>query len=85
MDFRTLKPQASAGDTDAISRVLSVMRVVKVKQAPKVRRSPSSGRLGGQLASQDEVEELSAMEEVVNLEKSFEALRSLQDEVEAQA
>ena len=62
-----------------------MMRVVKVKQAPKVRRSPSSGRLGGQLALQDEVEELSGMEEVVNLEKSFEALRSLQDEVEAQA
>ncbi len=92
MDFRTLKPQAGGGDADAIKTVLGVMRVAKVKAASKVRRSSSSGSLGGQLALQDGSPEhipsagasSSGMEEVVNLEKSFQALRSLQDEVEAQ-
>ena len=93
MDFRTLKPQAGGGDADAIKTVLGVMRVAKVKAASKVRRSPSSGRLGDQLALTDgSPEDLPSagassdgMEEVVNLEKSFRALRSLQDEVDAQA
>ena len=84
--FQTLKPQAGGGDADAIKTVLGVMRVAKVKAASKVRKSAS-----GQLALQDGAPEdvpsvgvsSSCMKEVVNLEKSFQALRSLQDDVEA--
>ena len=90
MNFGTLEPKASIGDADAIKEVLGVLKVAKVKTAKSMKRTLSSGSVG--ISHSDKTLALcgpnaeggDGMAQVEALEASFDSLRALSMEIEAQ-